>query len=34
VAKAQLDNATAQLDLLFVPKEAAPRNDRRWASAV
>jgi FkbM family methyltransferase len=29
-----LDNATAQLDLLFVPKEAAPRNDRRWASAV
>jgi FkbM family methyltransferase len=27
-----LDDATAQLDLLFVPKEAAPRNDRRWAA--
>ena len=27
-----LDNATAQLDLLFVPKEAAPRTDRRWAA--
>ena len=27
-----LDNATAQLDLLFVPKEAAPRSDRRWAA--
>ena len=27
-----LDNATAQLDLLFVPKEAAPRNDRRWTA--
>jgi FkbM family methyltransferase len=25
-----LDQATAQLDLLFVPKEAAPRSDRRW----
>jgi FkbM family methyltransferase len=29
-----LDDATAQLDLLFVPKEAAPRNDRRWAAAA
>jgi FkbM family methyltransferase len=29
-----LDNATAQLDLLFVPKEAAPRNDRRWADTA
>lgn len=27
-----LDNATAQLDLLFVPKEAAPYNDRRWSA--
>jgi FkbM family methyltransferase len=27
-----LDNATAQLDLLFVPKEAAPRTDRRWTA--
>ena len=27
-----LDKATAQLDLLFVPKEAAPRTDRRWAA--
>jgi FkbM family methyltransferase len=29
-----LDNATAQLDLLFVPKEAAPRNDRRWTATA
>jgi FkbM family methyltransferase len=29
-----LDNATAQLDLLFVPKEAAPRHDRRWVATV
>lgn len=29
-----LDNATAQLDLLFVPKEAAPRNDRRWSDTA
>jgi hypothetical protein len=29
-----LDNATAQLDLLFVPKTAAPRHDRRWAATV
>ena len=29
-----LDNATAQLDMLFVPKEAAPRNDRRWAATA
>ena len=29
-----LDNATAQLDLLFVPKEAAPRTDRRWAASI
>jgi FkbM family methyltransferase len=29
-----LDNATAQLDLLFVPREAAPRNDRRWAATA
>jgi hypothetical protein len=29
-----LDNATAQLDLLFVPKEAAPRHDRRWAATA
>ena len=30
---ALLDNATAQLDLLFVPKEAALRTDRRWAAS-
>jgi hypothetical protein len=29
-----LDNATAQLDLLFVPRGAAPRNDRRWAATA
>ena len=29
-----LDKATAQLDLLFVPKEAAPRHDRRWMAAA
>jgi FkbM family methyltransferase len=29
-----LDNATAQLDLLFVPRQAAPRSDRRWAAAA
>lgn len=29
-----LDDATAQLDLLFVPKESAPRNDRRWAATA
>ena len=29
-----LDDATAQLDLLFVPKEAAPRHDRRWAATA
>jgi hypothetical protein len=29
-----LDNATAQLDLLFVPNEAAPRHDRRWVATV
>ena len=29
-----LDNATAQLDLLFVPKEAAPRHDRRWTATA
>src|SRR5262252_2331730 len=29
-----LDRATAQLDLLFVPKEAAPRHDRRWAATA
>lgn len=29
-----LDNATAQLDLLFVPKEAALRTDRRWAASA
>ena len=29
-----LDNATSQLDLLFVPNEAAPRHDRRWAATV
>jgi len=29
-----LDQATAQLDLLFVPKEAAPRHDRRWAATA
>jgi len=29
-----LDNATAQLDLLFVPKEAALRQDRRWVATV
>jgi hypothetical protein len=26
-----LDDATAQLDLLFVPKESPLRADRRWA---
>jgi hypothetical protein len=29
-----LDNATSQLDLLFVPKEAALRHDRRWAATA
>jgi len=29
-----LDDATAQLDLLFVRKEAAPRSDRRWAATA
>ena len=29
-----LDDATAQLDLLFVPREAAQRRDRRWVAAV
>jgi FkbM family methyltransferase len=29
-----LDGATAQLDLLFVPKNAPPRSDRRWAAAA
>lgn len=29
-----LDNATAQLDLLFVPKQAPPRHDRRWAATA
>jgi FkbM family methyltransferase len=29
-----LDDATAQLDLLFVPKEAAPRHDRRWTASA
>jgi hypothetical protein len=29
-----LDNATAQLDLLFVPNEAAPRHDRRWVATA
>lgn len=28
-----LDGATAQLDLLFVPNQAPPRSDRRWAAA-
>lgn len=27
-----LDDATAQLDLLFVPRESGPRRDRRWAA--
>lgn len=29
-----LDGATAQLDLLFVPKKAPPRSDRRWAATA
>lgn len=29
-----LDDATAQLDLLFVPNEAAPRHDRRWSATA
>jgi hypothetical protein len=29
-----LDKATAQLDLLFVPKDAAPHHDRRWVATV
>jgi hypothetical protein len=26
-----LDDATAQLDLLFVPQDSSLRADRRWA---
>src|SRR6266851_2818815 len=29
-----LDGATAQLDLLFVPRESGPRTDRRWAASA
>jgi FkbM family methyltransferase len=29
-----LDGATAQLDLLFVPCDAAPRHDRRWSAGL
>jgi FkbM family methyltransferase len=29
-----LDDATAQLDLLFVPRESGPRTDRRWAASA
>jgi FkbM family methyltransferase len=29
-----LDDATAQLDLLFVPRSAAPRHDRRWSATA
>ena len=29
-----LDGATAQLDLLFVPNDAAPRSDRRWSADI
>ena len=29
-----LDGATAQLDLLFVPSNAAPRHDRRWSARL
>jgi FkbM family methyltransferase len=29
-----LDGATAQLDLLFVPGDAPPRSDRRWAATA
>lgn len=29
-----LDGATAQLDLLFMPNDAAPRHDRRWSAGV
>lgn len=29
-----LDDATAQLDLLFLPKDATPRSDRRWAATA
>lgn len=29
-----LDDATAQLDLLFLPGDAGPRADRRWAASA
>jgi len=29
-----LDGATAQLDLLFVPNDAAPHSDHRWSARV
>lgn len=29
-----LDDATAQLDLMFVPQDAGPRSDRRWSAAA
>lgn len=29
-----LDGATAQLDLLFMPNDAAPRHDRRWSASA
>jgi FkbM family methyltransferase len=34
MARRTLDNATAQLDLMFLPEEdSPPRRDRRWAKA-
>ncbi|MBL0898749.1 MAG: hypothetical protein IBJ17_08650 [Reyranella sp.] len=29
-----LDDATAQLDLLFVPDDSGPRADRRWTASA
>jgi hypothetical protein len=29
-----LDDATAQLDLMFVPQDGGPRADRRWAASA
>ncbi len=29
-----LDGATAQLDLLFMPNDAAPRHDHRWSAST
>lgn len=34
VRRRPLDDATAQLDLLFMPNDAAPRHDRRRSAGV